>query len=118
MIRHEHRLCSIRLRYVELKLANLAIINDAVEEGASGEVLQGGGGGTVMQQVLGGQQDQGLLKGPVQLAPEGVKQLRRGGGIHHKHVGQPLCVAPHVLHHHPLPYFLQQQRLAVQLEVT
>ena len=66
---------------------HLAIINDTVEEGAGGEILQGGGGGAVVQQVLGGQQHQGLLEGPVQLAPQGMEQLSRGGGIHYKQVG-------------------------------
>ena len=44
---------------------HLAIINDTIEEGSSGEVLQGRGGRAVVQQVLGCQQHQGLLKGPI-----------------------------------------------------
>ena len=85
----------------------LAIINDPVEEGSGGEVLQGRSGSTVVQQVLGGQQHQGLLEGPVQLPPQGMEELCRRGDIHHKHVGQPLGMAPHVLYHHALPHLLQ-----------
>ena len=86
--------------------SHLAIIDNTVEEGSSGEVLKGRGGRAVVQQVLGCQQHQGLLKRPVQLPPEGVKHLSRGSGIHDKHVGQTLSMPPHVLHHDPLPYIL------------
>lgn len=87
---------------------HLAIINDPVEEGPCGEVLQGRGGWPVVQQVFGGQQHQGLLKGSVQLAPESMEHLRWCGGVDNKDVGQALSVAPHVLHHHLLPHILQR----------
>ena len=92
---------------------HLAIINDPVEEGPCSEVLQGGGGWPVVQQVLGGEQHQGLLEGSVQLAPESMEHLRWCCGIDHKDVGQALSMPPHVLHHHLLPHILQRHSTAV-----
>ena len=97
-----------------LRLEYLAIVNDTVEEGAGGEVLQGRSGRAVVQQELGGQQDQGLLEGSVQLAAQRMEHLRRRRGIHNKHVGQALCVPPHVLHHHLLPDILHTVNMPCQ----
>lgn len=106
--RHSNRHLVCQVAKGRRRRTHLAIINDPVEEGSCGEVLQGGGGWAVVQQVLGGEQHQGLLEGSVQLAPESMEHVRWCGGVDHKDVGQALSMPPHVLHHHLLPHILQR----------
>jgi len=72
----------------------------------------------VVQQEFGGQQHQRLLKGSVQLAAQGMEHLRRCRSINDKHVGQSLCMAPHMLHHYLLPYILHSTTYVVRPATT
>mmetsp|Transcript_48024 Transcript_48024/g.121190 ORF Transcript_48024/g.121190 Transcript_48024/m.121190 type:complete len:1103 (-) Transcript_48024:202-3510(-) len=84
-------------------VGGLAVVDEAVEEGAGGEVVQGGGAGAVVEQELVAQQHQRLAEGAVHLPAQDVEELRGGGGVDEEEVGVALRVAPHVLHHERLP---------------
>ena len=100
-----------------LDTANLAVVNDAVEEGAGREVGQRRGGGRVHVQAFWGQQHQGLREGPVHLAPQHVEQLGRGAGRGHAQVALPLGIAASVLHHQGRPVLLPGTLMSVHAEV-
>lgn len=66
-------------------VGGLAVVDEAVEEGAGGEVVQGGGAGAVVEQELVAQQHQRLAEGAVHLRarvrggtgrPSGCPRLR------------------------------------------
>mmetsp|Transcript_11097 Transcript_11097/g.19998 ORF Transcript_11097/g.19998 Transcript_11097/m.19998 type:complete len:232 (+) Transcript_11097:1058-1753(+) len=84
-------------------VARLAVVDEAVEECAGGEVVERGGAGGMVEEVLVAQQHQRLAKWAVHLAAEDMEKLRGGCGVDEEKVGVALRVSPHVLHHKCLP---------------
>ena len=71
----------------------------------------------MVQQKLGREQHQRFLKGPIELPSQGMKHLSWCGGIHHKHVGEALGMASHVLHHDLLPHLLHAVKMYFNVAV-